>query len=427
MNPVRRSRSRAVVVLGLAATLTGALSACGTSDPVQFGAAQPVGATATNGALGGSASSPAGGSAPSGTSALISGDIDEETAARIATAFPAFPPVVIPDVTALTGASKKFTSALATLTTPTSGVTVSGARCDTTGKVVNRGSLTEINNGDGSGTFRDGSLEVTNSGDGSGVYRNGALQITVAADGSGALSDGSLQIAIATDGSGVYSDGAFEITLDGKGAGTLSDGSLQIAVAGDGSGTYSDGSLQETNNGDGTGTFSDGALHVINRGDGTASFEDGADSGVVRMAPLPPVPDLGKFPPVRSLTPVGKACGTLIRLNSEVLFDFDKATLRPAADKIMDQLAGALKGVNSQVRIEGHTDAKGDDAYNQDLSERRAEAVVTALKQRSVTGALEAAGFGEGRPIAPNTKGGKDYPAGRQLNRRVEIVIPAGS
>ena len=66
-------------------------------------------------------------------------------------------------------------------------------------------------------------------------------------------------------------------------------------------------------------------------------------------------------------------------------------------------------------------------SYNQDLSERRAEAVVTALKQRSVTGALEAAGFGEGRPIAPNTKGGKDYPAGRQLNRRVEIVIPAGS
>lgn len=425
MNPAR-PRRRAVVVLGLAVTLTGALSACG-SDPVQFGTAQPVGATATDGAAGAGAASPAAAGAPSGTGVLISGNIDEETATRIAGSFPAFPPVVIPDVTALTGASKKFTSALARLTTPTSGVSVSGARCDTTGKVVNRGSLTEVNNGDGSGTFQDGSLQVTNSGDGSGVYRNGALQITVAADGSGALSDGSLQIAIESDGSGVYSDGAFEITLDGKGAGTLSDGSLQIAVAGDGSGTYSDGSLQEVNNGDGTGTFTDGALHVINKGDGTATFEDGADSGVVRMAPLPPVPDLGTFPPVRSLTPVGKACGTLIRLNSEVLFDFDKATLRPGADKIMDQLAGALKGVTSKIRIEGHTDAKGEDAYNQDLSERRSQAVVAALKQRSVSGVLVAAGFGEARPIAPNTKNGKDYPAGRQLNRRVEIVIPAGS
>jgi outer membrane protein OmpA-like peptidoglycan-associated protein len=77
------------------------------------------------------------------------------------------------------------------------------------------------------------------------------------------------------------------------------------------------------------------------------------------------------------------------------------------------------------VLIEGHTDGKGSDSYNQGLSERRAVAVKTAL----VVGGLQEArlnvrGFGKTRPVAPNqTPDGADDPDGRQRNRRVEVVI----
>lgn len=405
------------------------LAACGGGNDVRFSTAGST-ASAAPGTAGTASAGPDGSSAgadagtPGRGRVTVLGDVDDETRQRVAAAFPAFPPVVVPDVTALTGADARFTGPLARLATPSSGVSVVGARCDRSGTVVNRGSLTMVNNGDGSGSFEDGALTVTNGGDGTGTYENGALSISVAADGSGTLEDGALTIAIATDGSGTYEDGAYTLTLDGRGAGTLEDGALTLTVRGDGSGTYEDGSLTVVNNGDGSGTHEDGALEVVNNGDGTGSFSDGADSGTLRIDPLPPVPDLGRFPPVRSLVPVGKPCGTLIRLDSEVLFDFDSDTLRPAAGPILDSVAKGLAVVTVPVRVEGHTDAKGSDAYNLDLSRRRAAAVVAALTDRGVSTRLVAAGYGESRPVAPNTRDGADYPAGRQLNRRVEIVVP---
>ena len=77
------------------------------------------------------------------------------------------------------------------------------------------------------------------------------------------------------------------------------------------------------------------------------------------------------------------------------------------------------------VQIEGHTDAKGDDGYNQRLSERRAESVRLWFIRNALHNVqFSSRGFGETRPVAPNTKeGGADDPEGRQKNRRVEIVI----
>ncbi len=105
---------------------------------------------------------------------------------------------------------------------------------------------------------------------------------------------------------------------------------------------------------------------------------------------------------------------------SDVLFDTGRATLKPGAGRDLDRLAQALKdNPNTKVKIEGFTDSVGSDSYNQALSERRAQAVADALRTRGVSGdRVEAEGLGKEFPVATN-----DTPAGRQQNRRVEIVF----
>ncbi len=77
----------------------------------------------------------------------------------------------------------------------------------------------------------------------------------------------------------------------------------------------------------------------------------------------------------------------------------------------------------AKALIEGHTDGKGSDSYNQPLSERRAEAVRRCLIDHGATTAMLTHGWGKTRPIVPNTKpNGADDPEGRQKNRRVEIT-----
>lgn len=116
-----------------------------------------------------------------------------------------------------------------------------------------------------------------------------------------------------------------------------------------------------------------------------------------------------------------------IELAADVLFDFDKAELRSAAQATLHQAAGIIRDkAKGTVRIEGHTDSKGNDAYNQELSERRANSVKIWLTDkeglRNIQFSIQ--GFGAKKPVAPNTKpDGSDDPAGRQKNRRVEIVI----
>lgn len=109
--------------------------------------------------------------------------------------------------------------------------------------------------------------------------------------------------------------------------------------------------------------------------------------------------------------------GIPIRLNN-IFFDFDKSTLRPESRQELDRLV-RLMGEYSHLDIEimGHTDSVGTAAYNLALSDRRAKSVVRYLIMNGVnTSKMEAHGYGESRPMAPNKT-----PEGRQLNRRVEF------
>jgi outer membrane protein OmpA-like peptidoglycan-associated protein len=120
----------------------------------------------------------------------------------------------------------------------------------------------------------------------------------------------------------------------------------------------------------------------------------------------------------------------VIALAADVLFDFDKHDLKPAAVESLTKVAAVLKDLDdSPATVEGHTDAKGDDAYNLALSKRRAEAVENWLvKSGGVDAArISAKGLGETRPVASNTKpDGADDPEGRKKNRRVEIRTKKG-
>ena len=114
-----------------------------------------------------------------------------------------------------------------------------------------------------------------------------------------------------------------------------------------------------------------------------------------------------------------------ISLAADVLFDFDKADLRPEAGPALERVLAVLQSYpKAQVLIEGHTDGKGNDQYNQKLSERRGDAVRRWLAEHGAGAAMTVRGWGNSRPIAPNTKpGGADDPEGRQKNRRVEITV----
>jgi outer membrane protein OmpA-like peptidoglycan-associated protein len=121
------------------------------------------------------------------------------------------------------------------------------------------------------------------------------------------------------------------------------------------------------------------------------------------------------------------ATETRIELPADILFDFDKADIRPSAEPALMQAADLLRArARGTVRIEGHTDAKGSAAYNKRLADRRARAVQTWLTTRGGVGAVrfQIQAFGADRPVAANTKpDGSDNPEGRQQNRRVEIVF----
>jgi outer membrane protein OmpA-like peptidoglycan-associated protein len=109
-----------------------------------------------------------------------------------------------------------------------------------------------------------------------------------------------------------------------------------------------------------------------------------------------------------------------IDLSADVLFDFDKADLKPAAEEKLQQVLTVVNSrPGSQVAIDGHTDVRGDAAYNQSLSERRAASVRAWLGGHGIEPArVTATGAGESRPLRTG-----DTEADHQANRRVEIRI----
>jgi outer membrane protein OmpA-like peptidoglycan-associated protein len=114
-----------------------------------------------------------------------------------------------------------------------------------------------------------------------------------------------------------------------------------------------------------------------------------------------------------------------INLAADILFDFDKADLRPEAAPELEKVLAVLKSYPAaKALIEGHTDGKGSDSYNQPLSERRAQAVRRWLIDHGAITPIATRGWGKTRPIVPNAKpNGIDDPEGRQKNRRVEITV----
>lgn len=100
---------------------------------------------------------------------------------------------------------------------------------------------------------------------------------------------------------------------------------------------------------------------------------------------------------------------------SDYLFDFDSSTLKPGAYSEINRVANVLSQYhNTTIRVEGHTDSRGSEQYNQRLSERRAEAVKRALTQRGINPArIHTVGYGESQPVSSSDA----------ANRRVVVVI----
>jgi OOP family OmpA-OmpF porin len=132
----------------------------------------------------------------------------------------------------------------------------------------------------------------------------------------------------------------------------------------------------------------------------------------VTVQPPPPPP-----PPARVID----------RLTIHVNFDFDKSNIRKADEaELKKAIDFVRKYPGAKVELEGHTDSKGTEEYNQKLSEKRAEATRQYLIKEGAVDKemISAKGYGELRPVAPNkTKDGKDNPEGRAENRRVEVLI----
>lgn len=304
------------------------------------------------------------------------------------------------------------------------GISVSPAKCDGNGVV----SGSTILSGSGAGVTSSDSGSVINSGAGAGVITEGPVSIVYGGEGSGTYTNSETgeNITISSDGSGTYKSKTLSINVSSDGSGTYdnSETGVKINISSTGSGTYEDSknNIKYNNNGNGGGTYTSSTLNIINNGDGTALVNGQS----VKAEKLPPVAKVGKFPKVESLKPV-KSCGTVITLQDGVLFDFGKYDLRPEAKATLAKLATVLNQAKvPAAQINGHTDSIGDDAFNQDLSEKRASAVATQLKADGVTANLQTHGYGKTQPVADNTNAdGSDNPAGRQANRRVEIYIPA--
>ena len=403
MTTTRRTLTAAAVIT--AATL--ALGACGSSKPAEPAASPSSAATTAEPTQ-----------APSATASSVP-TVPGYRPGEI----PPVPAFAVPPIDVFASNADKAVIQTASILSSVPGVTVSPAKCD--GNALVSGST--VLGGDGSGVTTNSSGTVVNGGDGSGVITQGPISIVYGGDGTGVYTnaDTGLSINVNEDGSGVYSTPTLSINLDGMGGGNYTDSSKTISIInnGDGSGNYSTATVSIINNGDGSGNYSDSTMTIRNNGDGTAVV----NGTTVTDAPkVDKVSKLGKFPPITSLQPV-ESCGTLITLEDGVLFDFGKSDIRPDAAQTLKSLAGVLNNAKvPAAHIYGHTDSVSDEAFNQQLSEARANAVKNDLAKNGVTATLDATGYGESKPVAPNENAdGSDNPAGRALNRRVEIFIPA--
>ena len=339
---------------------------------------------------------------------------------------PRIPEITIPDFIGVTQQQLQFEEVMPAQLKTVAGIKVYPARCDNQQLISSNGSLTQYNTDNATQISDKGVVSINQ--DGSGTSTNDRLTLEVQADGSGSLvakaasdDDTGITLNVNADGSGTYVGPEGTISVDGKGGGTWVGKWGNITIHPDGSGSWTGDNDVVEIQANGAGTWV-GSQMQINHGDGTGTV--GPEEKATQMAPWPLAPKVGKLPLLNKLSMPGQVCGYVISLDDQVLFDFDQATIRPDASNILTELADALKQITaSMIEIRGHTDSKGSDEYNQTLSENRAQAVLKALQQQAKLSHIEAHGYGESKPVAPNEVDGKDSPSNRQLNRRVEIFV----
>ncbi len=115
-----------------------------------------------------------------------------------------------------------------------------------------------------------------------------------------------------------------------------------------------------------------------------------------------------------------------LALPADTLFAFDSSDIQPAAAAELGTLLALLQQTTGPIKLLGYTDDKGEEAYNLNLSQRRADAVAVWLSARGIAvSRLLPEGRGESDPVAANTRpDGSDDPQARQRNRRVQVVVP---
>ena len=173
----------------------------------------------------------------------------------------------------------------------------------------------------------------------------------------------------------------------------------------------------------------DRAWHVQQLGDAPGSGVEVTQAGIAvhggpgaRVTEMRSVPEL-----MQQLGAVQTPQGTLVQLSNDVLFNFDSDAIRPNAALKLMQLSQLIDQLHPPgLRIVGNTDNIGSDTYNMNLSLRRAQSVEKWLETnggvRVASTDIKGEGFHD--PIAPNQNpDGSDNPAGRQRNRRVDVLI----
>lgn len=152
-------------------------------------------------------------------------------------------------------------------------------------------------------------------------------------------------------------------------------------------------------------------------GDAAATAANAWDLTKARLADI-------KFKEVTlpGVTVRGDSTYSVYSVDETVLFDTDKADIKPAAAAALQQITGSIgqRYATQQVRVMGFADSRGDKGYNRELSEKRAEAVKNYLVDTGKIGAARVSvePMGEAQPVASNATA-----AGRQENRRVEIAV----
>ena len=292
---------------------------------------------------------------------------------------------------------------------------------------VIRGASTAQLGENGSGQYSGENVTVQTDGDGSGQFSDAEKGITIQreTDGSGQYSDinKGITLQVNADGSGTYTDNRYGMSLivevDGTGMYTNSQNSVNITVDEE-EAIYTEGNITIELRKDGSGSYADRGkgLEIENDGKGKAVITYKGEEKEVDVKPLVysyKLPLLRSVPAVPSI----EANSIMITLDSGVLFDVDKHDIRPEAKETLNDLAKILTEANiTDFEIDGHTDSDADDAHNQTLSENRANSVKSYLQSVGVTANITTNGYGESRPVATN-----ETAEGKQLNRRVEIII----